>query len=715
MWSLISFVVVLRAALAGASAIPRSVNGSYYGLPDELQPRQGFSDPTAFTWVNRYAAIGDSYTAGIGAGEQLGFFFYNFGDWKCSRYDMSYPMLIRNYLGSNVESFQFPACSGHQTWQIYNQVNALQGNLDLVTLTAGGNDLCLVDIIKDCIVLAFYGEETCNTILAKAEDNVRTIMRQNIKDLLLALNGKMASNGVVVYNSYARFFSTASEKCATDQDFGLFPWVAYNWVGLRSTPLPLTVARRQRFNTLTTALNDLIRDVVHDVADEVNYKIGFANWDPWPDQGVDGQICSDSSSGAYPDSKQPELIFFKPDTRKTFWRWPTPFKKRDGELESNDTSTFSKREEDAVKEEPLIVPPLPVTDETGENVEIDRIKLAKQIEALRAAHPQPPREYDSNGVDRAVYKSSLWHSVNPRAAALKALDARAPSVPGCPSDPSPWLPGLGFLLPDMFGRIFHPNEKGHNAIASFTIAKAIDLRAEILGVTPQVCGVTDEFKCWQKEGRRAYATANKLDENYKTFCNELDAPSGGVTGWSRDRTFHQGTPDEHQFIVSLGSDASGDFNRQECLDSFERIIHGCDGDDPQNPMNWKFGGTWKKGAYTYEVSPKRDNRPWPPIKEPNGFCIGTYKGLFSDFQMAGSGFSSWDYGRDTILPNSKGCLGLGITKFNFQYFDEPDANGMEWKLTFRTPVFVSGRCYRSDKVVSASGGTTHGCDGDTLA
>ncbi|KAG7294072.1 hypothetical protein NEMBOFW57_004134 [Staphylotrichum longicolle] len=42
-----------------------------------------------------------------------------------------------------------------------------------------------------------------------------------------------------------------------------------------------------------------------------------------------------------------------------------------------------------------------------------------------------------------------------------------------------------FLLPDFFGRIFHPNEAGHNAIASFAIAKTIDLRAQVLGRDPR--------------------------------------------------------------------------------------------------------------------------------------------------------------------------------------------------------------------------------------
>ncbi|KAK4154119.1 SGNH hydrolase-type esterase domain-containing protein [Chaetomidium leptoderma] len=695
----------LAVGLAAALSIPR--NNVNYTPVDGLERRQGASDPTSFIWVRRFAAIGDSYTAGIGSGEQLGGLFHNFNDWSCSRYDLSYPMIMRQFVGSSIENFQYPACTGDQTWQIYDQINKLQGNLDLVTLTAGGNDLCLVDIIKDCIVLAFYDEATCTAILEKAEQNLQNIMRNNIKEMLLALNSKMASNGIVVYNSYARFFNTDNEKCATDQDWGLFPWVGYTWLGIRSIPLPLTIARRQRFNALTGALNDMIRDVVHDVADEVNYKVGFSNWDLWPSEGVDGQMCSPSSSGAYPDRKQPDLVFFKPDTRKTFFRSPI-FKKRDLQLEVNNNNHTAT----------TVTPPIPVAQDPEdsplpplEEADIDPV-LKSRITALRDS--LPARDLDANGVDRAIYRSSLWNSVNPRAAALHALDPRggAPTVPGCPSDAHNWLPSLGALLPDFFGRIFHPNPGGHNAMASFAMAKTMDLRAQVLGATPEVCELTEEFQCWRAGSRQAYVTADRADANFKDFCASVEGPGGGYTNWRRSKVYHEGTPDEMEFILDGGNvDA---VNRQECEDAFTKIVHGCDAGDSDNPMNWKFGGLWKKGEYAYDLSPRR-NRNWPPLTAPTGQCTGKYKFLFSDFEIYGAGFSSWDYGQDTMLPKSKGCLGLGVTKWNWQYFDQPDSNGMEWKVTFRTPVFVSNRCYRNNKVVEAVGGFTNGCGGDSGA
>jgi hypothetical protein len=59
----------------------------------------------------------------------------------------------------------------------------------------------------------------------------------------------------------------------------------------------------------------------------------------------------------------------------------------------------------------------------------------------------------------------------------------------------------------------------------------------------------------------------------------------------------------------------------------------------------------------------------------------------------------------------KGCLGLGITDWSFDYFDKPDEDGMEWKASFNTPVFVKARCFANNKVVKGAGGFTDGCSG----
>lgn len=199
--------------------------------------------------------------------------------------------------------------------------------------------------------------------------------------------------------------------------------------------------------------------------------------------------------------------------------------------------------------------------------------------------------------------------------------------------------GLG--LPDSFGKNFHPNELGHITIASFAMDTIISLRVKVLGKdASETCQVRDDFNCWQKEGRRAYASADRLNESYKDFCNNVVRQPKNMVGWQVDFTYHQGTPDEHSFLVQL-SDQVADYNKEECLGSMDRIINGCDGNDPRNPMNWKFGGRWVRGDYTYEVTPNADYRP-RLIQKADGSCNGWYKGFYGNYEIYGTGFSGYD-------------------------------------------------------------------------
>lgn len=160
MSTLIIWTLLLTSLLPETSAYavkrPRQTSNNrtsfkhlIHSEPPVLRPRKD-GDPTDYSWVKNLAAIGDSFTAGIGAGNHLGEAYYNKdvnkgGDnYQCSRYDLSYPMLVNNVIGPSVKDFQFPACSGDRSVQIFDQVSNLKKDIDMVIMTAGGNDLCLV-------------------------------------------------------------------------------------------------------------------------------------------------------------------------------------------------------------------------------------------------------------------------------------------------------------------------------------------------------------------------------------------------------------------------------------------------------------------------------------------------------------------------------------------------------------------------------------------
>jgi lysophospholipase L1-like esterase len=123
---------------------------------------------TKFPWIQNFASIGDSYSAGLGSGDRL--------DWSCSRYASSYPnMLHTSLIGENPNrTHQFLACSGATSTEILEkQVPALNPNLDLLTISAGGNDIGLTPILSDC-VYQFYmsASDACETSMAAARAKI---------------------------------------------------------------------------------------------------------------------------------------------------------------------------------------------------------------------------------------------------------------------------------------------------------------------------------------------------------------------------------------------------------------------------------------------------------------------------------------------------------------------------------------------------------------
>ncbi|KZL63197.1 hypothetical protein CI238_12827, partial [Colletotrichum incanum] len=607
-------------------------------------------DPASFSWIQKWAAIGDSFTAGIGAGNQLGQVFHNYNDWSCSRYDQSYPMLLNSAFGSAVEEFQFLACSGARSEGIYTQVTDKLGtDMNFVTLTAGGNDLCL------------------------AKENIDNILKPNLKSILLKLNDNMADDSIVVFNAYGQYFNTDDDKTCTEQQYWAITGILIQyWF---SKALPLTAELRKKFNGLVIGINDAIKDVVNDVSKNgnVKYKIEWlhyahsyfnsvADWDKWTYEGVRGQYCDPQGDGNYPDDKQPDLQFFKPDTRV---REHTELRRKRG-LEAY----VPTQEEAAIM-----------------------------------------REYEELQRKDNIYDSSLWKSADPRAVARHRLSPRdTPSPPSCPGDNAGAIRKfIAMGITDSFGKNFHPNEKGHVTIASFAVDRLIKLRAEKLGKEANSCKVVDEFKCWQKDGSKGYAHPAVLDANYKDFCNTLDAPEHDV-GWSIEKTYNEGTPDQSKFKIELTQNAS-EFDKDKCLEAFNKIIHSCDGSDSNNPMNWKFGGKWATGEYTYRVDIHRDNRPWPPPKEPVGDCRSEYKVLFNSIFIHGGGWATADFGQDTLKKQAGACIGSTPTHWKFWYYDKPDKDGNEWAASFNTPVFTRARCFNNDKVPNNSGGHVSGCGG----
>ncbi|KAE8151869.1 SGNH hydrolase-type esterase domain-containing protein [Aspergillus avenaceus] len=598
-------------------------------------------------WIEKWAAVGDSFTAGIGAGQ---IWMPTWSDRKCSRYDRSYVALLHHAIGPSPVKFEYVACSGARSGDILEQIEKLDTGHDLVVLTATGNDLCLVDVLKACVFLPYYGEKECDVALDKARYNIQFLVEKNVHEIVKALNKKMKNSGVIVWASYARFFHEGegnTNDCAFYQDW-TFPRA-----GSVFEPLALTLERRKKFNDLVAQANSAIEGALKKIKDDYIQKIRFANWDHWAsDDRIAGQFCWPGSTGQVPDPRQPNLHFFKPDTKRRLSHDETKKKKRD----------------------------------------------------VPALEPEPAMHGFAGGVNGSTV------SVNLESEVLRQLQGRAPiDPPGCPGDNDYLSFGVG--LPDRWGKFFHPNELGHTTIASFVLHEIISARADILKVRNPICDHKKDFfecKVTRNENLRHYVHVKLVDDTYKTYCKGVSGHER-QSGWHDERIFYPGTPEEHKFSISLDTGAS-QFSYTECVDSFTRIIHGCDGLRDDNPLNLKHGGVYRKGKYSYELSMGPIQRPWPLARE-QGSCDGRYKFLFSHYEIRGTGWGTIDSG-EKLRERVKSCIGGGLTRWHFSYYDKSNPDGMEWEASFNTPVWVRRRCFANGKVFTESGGPSIGCGGN---
>ena len=619
--------------------------------------------------------------------------------WKCSRYDYSWPQIVNEALGSSVKNFQFEACSGDRTDGIYNQVDALVSNLDVVMMTAGGNDLCLAAMIKTCVIMPFDGEAACQAIIDKATENINSILKPNIRQILTKLNGKIKDGGALVYSGYAPFFNTENEDCATKQQWAIKAWKWWQFWKWFGTTLTLTIERRKKFNDLVASINKAISEVVEEFDKDttIKYRATFSDWSSWPSI-INGEFCSPDSTGAYPDPDQPDLLFikFRTTVADSEGHDVETLKRRDGEnSKSNDTTDGL-----GLRSGPDLDDGHPSVSRGDAGEDDHTEELRRHLEAYRnKLRGRMTREH--------IYNSLLWRSANPRAEVLHRLDARAPEAPGCPGDGLPGIP-LGLGLPDSFSSIFHPNEKGHEVMAAYALQNLVYLRAEALKVDDGTCAqVRDDFTCWSKEGRKAFVSWDRLNENYKDFCDTLSPPANTVN-WIKEKTYNEMTPEEHTFRLQL-TDGSSSFDKDKCKESFDRIINSCDGDPESkktNPLNFKFGGRWVRGNYNYQINPKKERKMFT---KKDGTCEGWWSLFFTKYRFYGRGWASHDWGQPTLLASARAC-GAAITGWRFEYCEESgrdDCGDYEWWAEFNAPVYFAPGCFRNNWIAHRAGGETY--------
>ncbi|WP_067480870.1 SGNH/GDSL hydrolase family protein [Actinomadura hibisca] len=169
-----------------------------------------------------YAALGDSYSSGAGAGS------YEAG--TCRRSANAYPRLWSQAHGGTLA---FVACAGATTQSVRDgQLGALRASTTLVSITVGGNDAGFARVMETCVLRS---TDACSAAVAQS----RIIMRDTLPARLDAVYGAIrtkAPSARVVVLGYPRLY-THTPVC----------------VGLNAT-------KRATLNKAADDLNDVIED-----------------------------------------------------------------------------------------------------------------------------------------------------------------------------------------------------------------------------------------------------------------------------------------------------------------------------------------------------------------------------------------------------------------------------------------------------------------------
>jgi lysophospholipase L1-like esterase len=265
----------------------------------------------------QYAAFGDSYAAGMGAGSTT------WSPWpasSCRKGTGSFGRQLSLHTTNVVRvdhTFGDNYCSGDTTDGANKRINDWKDSekATLATLSVGGNDLNFADLVEKCIVTPFnrkkYIQECKDTRAAlekKLTDTGPDSFREKLGATYKALLAKATNPDFQLYvTGYPRFFNDYTEYC-DKVTFSFWNPMHYDDTSKCKDCIFLTRDFRKGLNTYTLQANALIQDVIKAVNTEIGGskdRVYFVDTDAvfegrrWCEEGIQE-----------PDSKNPREWFF---------------------------------------------------------------------------------------------------------------------------------------------------------------------------------------------------------------------------------------------------------------------------------------------------------------------------------------------------------------------------------------------------------------------
>ncbi|KAF2728813.1 hypothetical protein EJ04DRAFT_569167 [Polyplosphaeria fusca] len=166
----------------------------------------------------------------------------------------------------------------------------------------------------------------------------------------------------------------------------------------------------------------------------------------------------------------------------------------------------------------------------------------------------------------------------------------------------------------------------------------------------------------------AYVSAQAMQDSVNDFCDK--EINGGAPG-DYSKEYLADTYDSVRVSLKNSAQISSD----ACKQRMTRIVNDCV-PASNNPLNWKYGGDLNRDDSHYTVFVR------------------------DEFWIYGAGFLGSSEGVE-LRDQMRNCAGPGLSDWSFEYYDKPDADGMEWKAFGHTTVFQKN-CF--SPVIKGSGG-----------
>jgi hypothetical protein len=257
---------------------------------------RGDGFPTADHWI----AMGDSYSAGVGAGSLI----YNPRDllFKCLTTANSYALYLERGYDALRRGLEFLSCTGDKIENVNDaavgskgrgsQLQLLQsvpqGSYKFATLSIGGNDLGFAGIVKSCILIG-SAVGNCEDALKRAESIAGVNPRDSalnaevfakLKKVYRDILDTAGDEFTLVVTGYAKFFAEPSGNPDCNNGNLQLPAVSAVY------SLPLTEDLRRRINSGIVSFNSVLRGAIYEVQQDLeregftNKRIRFFDTDP---------------------------------------------------------------------------------------------------------------------------------------------------------------------------------------------------------------------------------------------------------------------------------------------------------------------------------------------------------------------------------------------------------------------------------------------------